>query len=100
MNEQPFDSKNETNTPYPAGIEENSKGFFCGNRVCGFALWKNNAFLKSGGKTLTADMVQDILQNGYTVAKGLKSRNGKTYSAMLMLEQDDNNKPRLRAVFN
>ena len=83
-----------------APVTENSKGFFCGNRVCGFALWKNNAFLKSGGKTLTADMVQDILQNGYTVAKGLKSRNGKTYSAMLMLEQDDNNKPRLRAVFN
>ena len=83
-----------------APVTEQSKGFFCENRVCRFALWKDNAFLKAGGKKLTADMVQEILQNGSVRVNGLKSRNGKTYSAMILLEQDDNNKPRLRAVFN
>ena len=83
-----------------APVTEQPKGFFCENRVCRFALWKDNAFLKAGGKKLTADMVQEILQNGSVRVNGLKSQKGKTYSAMILLEQDDNNKPRLRAVFN
>ena len=36
-----------------SAVTESPKGFFCGNRACGFALWKNCKFFSSKKKQLT-----------------------------------------------
>ena len=45
-----------------ANVVEREKGWFCENRECRFALWKDNAYFKRLGKHLDGRMVDKLLR--------------------------------------
>ena len=49
-----------------APVFEGKKGFFCGNRECSFALWKDNRFFSSKKKSITKSVAAALLM--YEVA--------------------------------
>lgn len=83
-------------------VVERNKGFFCTNPDCHFALWKEDAFLKSFGKKYTAGMVKNVLSKGRTPLKGCKSKKnpGKTFDATLCVQFDENGKPKYQLAFD
>ena len=77
-----------------ANVVEREKGWFCENRECRFALWKDNAYFKRLGKHLDGRMVDKLLRDGRVRLKDCKSAKGKTYNATVLLstEADGRNK--------
>lgn len=68
-------------------VQERNKGFFCENRDCGFALWKNDRFFTGKGKKLDRQTVTALLNEGRAKVSGFVSKkNGKKYSATVMLQ--------------
>ena len=70
-------------------VVEREKGWFCENRECRFALWKDNAYFKRLGKHLDARMVDKLLRDGRVRLKDCKSPKGKTYNATLLLSTEE-----------
>ncbi len=63
------------------------KNYYCENRDCRFALWENNKFFASLGKTITKPIVQDFLSKGESFVKGFVSaKNGKSFDAAVMMK--------------
>ena len=75
-------------------VVEREKGWFCENRECRFALWKDNAYFKRLGKHLDARMVDKLLRDGRVRLKDCKSPKGKTYNDTVLLaaESDGHSK--------
>lgn len=72
-----------------ADVTETPKGFFCENRACSFALWKNSKFFAAKKKTLTKNLAATLLKDGRAPLKGCYSeKTGKTYDAVILLEDD------------
>ena len=70
-------------------VTENGKGFFCENRDCGFALWKNSRFFAAKKKKLTREIAAALLNGGRVKLTGCASeKTGKTYDAVVTLEDD------------
>lgn len=70
-----------------------TKGYFCADKECRFALWKNNRYFESIGKKLTDSVVESLLSSGKIKLKGCKSsKTGRTFDAMLFMEVDENGK--------
>jgi len=68
-------------------VYEGKKNFYCGNRGCGFVLWKNDRFWTSRKKELTKKMAVDFLTKGKTKVKSLYSeKKDKTYDAVILME--------------
>ena len=63
-------------------VVEKPKGWFCSNRECRFALWKDNAFFKSIGKRLSASMVRIGLKDCTS------RKTGRHFDATLLLSAD------------
>ena len=70
-------------------VIEREKGWFCENRECRFALWKDNAYFKRLGKHLDGRMVDKLLRDGRVRLKDCKSPKGKTYNATLLLSAEE-----------
>ena len=71
-------------------VIERKKGWFCENRECRFALWKENAFFESIGKKLTEETAKKLLTTGKVHLTGCRSKKtGKTYDTTLFLKTDD-----------
>ena len=83
-----------------AAVIEKQKGFFCENRSCHFGLWKDNKLLMPGGKPPRKAMIQTLLSEGQVEAKGLISKAGKPYNALVILDCSDDGDARVRLVFN
>lgn len=72
-----------------ADVTETPKGFFCENRACSFALWKNSKFFSAKKKNLTKSVAAALLKDGRASLKGCYSeKTGKTYDAIVLLEDD------------
>ena len=72
-----------------ADVTETPKGFFCENRACSFALWKNSKFFTAKKKTLTKTLAATLLKDGRAPLKGCYSeKTGKTYDTVILLEDD------------
>ena len=70
-------------------VTETAKGFFCENRACSFALWKNSKFFSAKKKNLTKSVAAALLKDGRVPLKGCYSeKTGKTYDAIVLLEDD------------
>jgi DNA topoisomerase-3 len=70
-------------------VVEKPKGWFCSNRGCRFALWRDNAFFKSIGKRLSAGMVERLLSDGRIRLKDCTSRKtGRNFDATLLLSAE------------
>lgn len=68
-------------------VYEGKKNFYCGNRGCGFVLWKNDRFWLSRKKELTKKMAADLLKKGRVKVKGMYSeKKDTTYDATVILE--------------
>ncbi|MBQ9031101.1 MAG: DNA topoisomerase 3 [Parasporobacterium sp.] len=81
-------------------VVERRKGWFCDNRDCRFALWKENAFFDSIGKKLTKGTAEKLLSSGKIRLTGCKSRRtGKTYDTTLFLETESDGKAKFRMDF-
>ena len=70
-------------------VTESPKGFFCENRACGFALWKNSKFFSAKKKQLTKSVAAALLKDGRVKLTGCWSeKTGKTYDATVILNDD------------
>ena len=83
-----------------APVSENAKGYFCENRACHFALWKDNKFFMNKGKKMTTQLATAILKEGAVEMTGLYSeKTGKTYDATIALATDKDGSARFQMVF-
>jgi DNA topoisomerase-3 len=68
-------------------VREGKAGFFCDNRACAFALWKDNRFFAAKKKTLDKKIAAALLKEGRVFMSGLFSeKTGKTYDATILLD--------------
>ncbi len=75
-------------------VLEKQKGWFCSNRDCRFALWKDNAYFNKIGKRITPAIVEQLLKDGKAPLKGCKSqKTGKTYDANVILTTAEDGRP-------
>ena len=80
-------------------VYEGKQNFYCSNRQCDFALWKENRFLGSMEKTLDKKMAVELLDKACTHVKGLYSRKKDIkFDADLLLTLEDG-KPRFHLEF-
>ncbi|WP_096550885.1 type IA DNA topoisomerase [Ureibacillus thermosphaericus] len=71
-------------------VIEGQKGFGCSNwkNGCKFVIWKNDKFLASMKKKPTKTMVKQLLRDGNVLVKGLTSKKGNKFDAMLRYEKN------------
>ena len=68
-------------------VAETQKGFFCQEKSCKFAIWKNSKWWAAKRKQPTKTIVAALLQDGRARVTGLHSeKSGKTYDATVVLE--------------
>lgn len=68
-------------------VHESEKNFYCSNRDCSFALWKEDKFFMSQSKKITKTIAKSLLNKGEVLVKGLTSqKSGKTYDAIIKME--------------
>lgn len=81
-------------------VTERKQGFFCEDRSCGFAIWKNNRWWENRRKTPTRAIVTALLKDGRAPVTGLWSEKaGKTYNATVELS-DDGTRASFHLVFD
>ncbi len=69
------------------GVYESKKGFFCENKDCAFAFWKDNRFWAAKRKTITRPVATALLKEGRVFVSGMYSeKTGKTYNATVILD--------------
>ena len=80
-------------------VFEGEQNFYCSNRQCDFALWKENRFLGSMEKNLDKKMARELLDKACTHVKGLYSKKkDMKFDADLLLTLEDG-KPRFHLEF-
>ena len=80
-------------------VVEKKQGFFCEDRSCGFALWKNSKFFTAKKKQLTKSVATALLKDGKAKLTGCCSeKTGKTYDTTVMLN-DDGKQPHFKLEF-
>ena len=71
-------------------VIEKSKGFFCSDKECKFALWKENRLFDSLSKKMTKQIAEQLLKNGKAKLKKCRSvKTGKTYDCTVVLSVND-----------
>lgn len=70
-------------------VIERKKGYFCDNKDCSFALWKDSRFFTAKNKTLTKKTAAALLEDGRAMLRGCYSpKTGATYNATVLLVDD------------
>ena len=70
-------------------VAEIQKGFFCQDKSCNFAIWKNSKWWAMKRKQPTKAIVTALLKDGRARVTGLYSeKSGKTYDATVVLDDD------------
>ena len=81
-------------------VMEGKQYFYCTNRDCNFALWKENRFLAAMGKELDREMAKDLLESGVTHVTDFYSRKKKkSFIADLCLVVPDSGSVRYELSF-
>lgn len=71
-------------------VIEKSKGYFCSDKECKFALWKENRLFDSLSKKMTKQIAEQLLKNGKAKLKKCRSvKIGKTYDCTVVLSVND-----------
>ena len=84
-----------------SAVEDKAKGYFCSNRGCKFALWKNNRYFDSIGKSMTNATAQKLLASGKVKLKGCKSKKtGNTFDATVYMEVSEDGKTSFNMEFD
>ena len=73
-----------------ASVVEKSKGFFCEDNACKFALWKDNRFFDSLSKKMTKPIAEQLLKAGKVKLKKCRSvKTGKTYDCTVTMNVNE-----------
>ena len=81
-------------------VIEGTKGFFCENKACSFALWKSNRFFSSKKKAITKTIAAALLKEGRVFISGLYSEKaGKTYDAFVVLDDSGDKQVNFKLEF-
>ena len=84
-----------------ADVLDRPKGYFCSNRDCRFALWKNNRYFESIGKKLTSAMAEKLIAEGRVKLKNCKSaKSGKVFDATLVMSAGDGGQAKFSLEFD
>ena len=84
-----------------SAVEDKAKAFFCSNRACKFALWKNNRYFDSIGKSMTSATAQKLLSSGKVKLKGCKSKKtGNTFDATVYMEVSEDGSTKFNMEFD
>jgi DNA topoisomerase-3 len=68
-------------------VYESEKNFYCSNKECSLAIWKDDKFFISQSKKITKTIAKSLLNKGEVLVKGLTSqKSGKTYDAIIKME--------------
>ena len=82
------------------GVAESVKGFFCSNKACKFAIFKESKYFTSKRLTLNEDIITALLTEGRIYLKGLYSeKSGKTYNATIILDDKGEGYPSFHMEF-
>ena len=82
-------------------VVEKPKGFFCSNRSCSFALWKDNRFFAAKKKKITKTIAAALLKEGRVFISDLYSeKTKKTYGATVVLDDDGGKYVNFKLEFN
>ena len=80
-------------------IFEGKRNFYCSNRQCDFALWKDNRFLEGMEKKLDKKMARELLDKACTHVKGLYSKKKDARFDADLLMTLENGKPKFHLEF-
>ena len=80
-------------------IFEGKRNFYCSNRQCDFALWKDNRFLEGMEKKLDKKMAKELLDKACTHVKGLYSKKKDAKFDADLLMTLENGKPKFHLEF-
>ena len=80
-------------------IFEGKRNFYCSNRQCDFALWKDNRFLEGMEKKLDKKMAKELLDKACTHVKGLYSKKKDSRFDADLLMTLENGKPKFHLEF-
>ena len=80
-------------------IFEGKRNFYCSNRQCDFALWKDNRFLEGMEKKLDKKMAKELLDKACTHVKGLYSKKKDARFDADLLMTLENGKPKYHLEF-
>ncbi len=81
-------------------VEDRQKGYFCSSKQCKFALWKNNRYFESIGKSMNKSVVEKLLASGKVKLKNCKSaKTGKSFDAVVYMTVDDNGRTQFNMEF-
>ena len=80
-------------------IFEGKRNFYCSNRQCDFALWKDNRFLECMEKKLDKKMAKELLDKACTHIKGLYSKKKDARFDADLLMTLENGKPKFHLEF-
>lgn len=80
-------------------IFEGKRNFYCSNRQCDFALWKDNRFLEDMEKKLDKKMAKELLDKACTHIKGLYSKKKDSKFDADLLMTLENGKPKFHLEF-
>ncbi len=76
------------------------RGYFCENRICSFAIWKDNRFFTTKKKNITKELVSTLLEKKQADMTDLYSeKTGKLYSARVLLETDQEGHARFKLEY-
>ena len=75
-------------------VAEMQRGWFCTDRKCKFAIWKDNNYFKKLGKQMNAQLAQKLVRDGSARLTGCHSaRTGKSYDATVVMTPDSDGRP-------
>ena len=80
-------------------IFEGKRNFYCSDRQCDFALWKDNRFLEGMEKKLDKKMAKELLDKACTHVKGLYSKKKDARFDADLLMTLENGKPKFHLEF-
>ena len=67
-------------------VYEGKKNYYCSNKECSFAMWKNDRFFEERKVTFSPKIAAALLKNGKASVKKLYSpKTGKTYAGNVVL---------------
>ena len=68
-------------------VQESVKGWFCTDKGCRFALWKENRFLQKLGKQMTEELAKNLVNKGKVrLTHCYSQKSGRYYDTTLCLE--------------
>ncbi len=74
-------------------VYEGKQNFYCSNKSCDFALWKDNKYFQAFKKTITKAVAKALLEKGRVHFKDLWSKNkNKAFEADIVMDANNGSK--------